>query len=144
MPTILELLGLEAPLQCDGASLVPFLSGGRPEGWRSEAHWELDFREVVTGQPEAELGIRLDDCALAVVRNARFKYVHYNGLPAAFYDLEADPDELNNLAGEPARASEILDYAQRMLSWRMRADERTLTGIRLTSSGPFERPRSKR
>jgi arylsulfatase A-like enzyme len=144
MPTILELIGLEAPLQCDGASLAPFLSGEAPVGWRSEMHWEYDFRDVRNGRPEKELGIRLDDCALAVVRDQRRKYVHYNGLPAAFYDLEADPDELNNLAADPSRASEILDYAQRMLSWRMRMDDRTLTGIRLTPSGPFDRPRAER
>ena len=81
MPTILEQLGLEAPLQCDGASLGPFLSGGQPEDWRSEAHWELDFREVVAGRPEAELGIRLDDCALAVVRAFISSGVHQERRP---------------------------------------------------------------
>lgn len=34
--------------------------------------------------------------------------------------------------------------AQKMLSWRIVNDERTLTGIHLNASGPTERPREHR
>jgi len=32
-----------------------------------------------------------------------------DGSPWLFFDLERDPGELNNLAGEPARAAEIAE-----------------------------------
>ena len=38
MPTMLEAIGAEIPLQCDGASLAPFLEGaGRPGKWRDRS-----------------------------------------------------------------------------------------------------------
>ncbi len=44
MPTILDWLGAEPPVECDGASLLPFIEGETPKAWRAEAHMELDFR----------------------------------------------------------------------------------------------------
>ena len=140
MPTILDLLDLDIPLQCDGHSLKPLLAGGSPPGWRREVHWELDFRDVVNGKPEKELGLRLDDCSLAVIRDGRYKYIHFTALPPLFFDMRNDPDELDNLAAEPARAGAVAEYAQKMLSWRMAHAERTLTGIR----NGFERPPTMR
>ena len=144
MPTILDLLGAEPPLQCDGASLRPLLAGATPPGWRQAVHWELDFRAVVEAGPERELGIALDDCSLAVVRNRRHKYVHFAALPPLFFDLARDPDELHDCATSPHHAGDALRLAQAMLSWRLGSADRTLTGIKLTGSGPVERPRSRR
>jgi arylsulfatase A-like enzyme len=139
MPTILDLLGLAGPVQCDGASLEPFLAGRAPRAWRQHAFWELDFRDVVHGRPEAEMKIGLDECSLAVVRDSRFKYVHFSALPPLFFDLAADPDELSNLAADAEHAPRVLSYAQKLLSHRMAHADRTLTGIQLTAKGPVER-----
>ena len=48
MPTVLERIGLEPPLQCDGRSLVPWLAGKTPAGWRQATHYEHDFRDLET------------------------------------------------------------------------------------------------
>ena len=141
MPTILDWLGLEAPPQCDGRSLRPFLEGGTPVDWRREVHWEYDFRDPVEQRPETALGLASDQCTLNVIRDRRYKYVHFTALPPLLFDLEADPQELVNLAEDPAHASVVLAYAQKMLSWRMRHDERTLTGMFLTKDGVVERRR---
>lgn len=140
MPTILEILGSEVPLQCDGRSLVPFLVGDAPSDWRQEVHWEIDFRDVFNGKPEQEMGVAFDACSLAVLRDRRYKYVHFTALPPLLYDIEADPDERVDLAGNPAHAGIVANYAQRMLSWRMAHAERTLTGFRHN----YERPRDQR
>ena len=141
MPTILDLLGRAAPVQCDGFPLAPFLAGRTPRPWRQEAFWELDFRDVPSGLAETEMNIGLDECSLAVVRGRRFKYVHFTALPPLFFDLEADPAELRNLALEREHAPQILAFAQKLLSRRMAFADRTLTGMRLTSQGVVERAR---
>jgi arylsulfatase A-like enzyme len=138
MPTLLEWLGLQAPPQCDGASLLPFLYGPGPSRWRAEAHWEFDFRDE-RGEPEQALGLTPHQCTLNVIRGERFKYVHFAGLEPLFFDLEKDPDERTNLAADPGAAPLVLEWAQKLLSWRMRHDEQALTHVFLTPRGPIER-----
>ena len=70
--------------------------------------------------------------------------MHFAALPPLLFDMQADPWEMNNLADDPKMAPVVLRYAQKMLSWRMVNDERTLTGIHLGESGPTERPRDHR
>ncbi len=135
MPTILDGLGLPVPRQCDGASLLPFARGETPVTWRTAAHFEYDFRDLVTAEWRAAHGLTRDDCALAVLRGERYKYVHFTGLPPLFFDLEEDPAEFDNLAARPGHEALILAHAQAMLSWRMRNDERVLTGLELTPNG---------
>ena len=144
MPTILDQLGALPPLQCDGDSLTPFLRGASAKTWRQEIFWELDFRDATSDRPERELGVVLDDCSLAVVRDRYFKYVHFSGLPPLLFDLVDDPDETRNRAEDPAYTRHALAMAQKMLSWRLNKAERTLTGIRLTRDGPVECPRDRR
>ena len=140
MPTLLEAIGAPVPDQCDGRSLSPFLSGDAPAAWRDEAHWEFDFHNPLDDSAERVLGLTLHQCALNVVRGERYKYVHFTKLPPLFFDLEADPGETRNLADDPAHASLVLAYAQKLLSWRMNHDEQTLTHLSLTDSGPVSRP----
>ncbi len=135
MPTMLDWLGAEIPLQCDGHSLLPLLHGPVPASWRTEAHWEYDFRDVRRGAPEAALGLSMDQCTLAVQRGQRYKYVHFCGLPPLLFDLEKDPGEFHNLADDPAHAGIVLACASRMLSWRMENAERTLTHHHLGKGG---------
>ncbi len=138
MPTLLEWLGLGVPLSCDGASLLPFLRGEGPPRWRSEAHWEYDFRDE-GGEPERALGLTPHECALNVVRGERYKYVQFAGLPPLFFDLAKDAGERVNLAADPAAAPLVLEWAQKLLCWRMRHAEQALTHVFLTPCGPVER-----
>lgn len=139
MPTLLELAGRDVPVACDGVSLAPLLFGEVPANWRTEAHWGFDFREIGTQRAERHLGLQPDQCGLTVIRDRRRKYVHFTALPPLFFDLEEDPEQRRNLAEDPARRGEVLAYAQKMLSWRMNHDERTLANIELGPSGALER-----
>ncbi|MHA1565992.1 MAG: alkaline phosphatase family protein [Alphaproteobacteria bacterium] len=133
MPTILDHLDLEIPLQCDGQSVRPFLEGGTPAGWRDEARWEYDFREIADAAVERDFGITIDECGLSILRTDTAKYVHFAGLPPLYFDLEKDPAELNNLAGDSRYAAPMLALAQRMLTWRMAYNRREMTGMCLKS-----------
>ncbi len=99
-------------------------------------HWEFDFRPYFqnAGKPPP-FGLSIDQCGLAVIRDDRFKYVHFDALPPLFFDLEADPHQFENRAADPAYTGRILEYAQKMLSWRMRNAERTLTGYSASPEG---------
>lgn len=141
MPTLLSQAGVNIPVQCDGMDLTPILrSGHAPEGWRTEAHWEYDFRNPVDDTAEQDLGLSLHQCSMNIIRGRRFKYVHFAGLPPLLFDLEADPGEFRNLANDPAMMPVMLDMAQKMLSWRMTHDEQTLTHVAITPEGVRERP----
>lgn len=141
MPTILDWLGREIPAQCDGHSLLPFLEGTMPTGWRDAVHYEIDFRyspNLRRLDAEASLGLAPDDCYFSVIRDDKYKYVHFANLPPLFFDMQADPYEMHNLAAQPERGADMLRYAQKMLSWRMRYADRTLTNLHLSSQGVFD------
>ncbi|MFL2527147.1 MAG: sulfatase/phosphatase domain-containing protein, partial [Candidatus Azotimanducaceae bacterium] len=143
MPTLLDWLDLDIPRQCDGLSLLKTIRTGLiPENWRKAAHWEFDFRSVVSGQRlEQSLGLTQDQCTLNVLRDENYKYVHFVNLPPLFFDLKSDPGEFINQAKNPKYQNLVLEYAQKMLSWRMNHDERTLTHLVLTEEGVISRNR---
>jgi arylsulfatase A-like enzyme len=148
LPTISELLDAPVPLQCDGRALTPWLRGSPPDDWRSETHFEFDFRDPDSPLIEELFGLTLEECALAVLRDDHGKYVQFSGhraLPPIFFDLDTDRAQIHNVAADPAYAPKVLDYAQRMLAWRMQHAERTLTGMKLTMhAGLVERNAERR
>jgi arylsulfatase A-like enzyme len=140
LPMLCELLDVDVPLQCDGRSLMPFLTGAAPDHWRDAVHWEFDFREPASRAFERAFDVTMEELSLTVLRDRHGKYVHctgYPALPPLFFDLDADPDELVNRAADPECAPRVLDYAQRLLAWRGRHLDRSLAHMKLTPSGPF-------
>jgi len=127
-------------VQCDGLSLLtPVRRGQFPGNWRQEAHWEFDFRNVPAGEHmETELGLTQHQCTLNVVRGTEYKYVHFTNMPPLFFDLTNDPGELTDQAGNPEYLPRVLEYAQKMLSWRMNHEDNTLSGMRVGPGGVTE------
>ena len=116
LPTIAELLGLDVPTQCDGRSLVPFLDGGEPEHWRTAAHYEWDWRDLVMG-PTRTVGGRdpgLERCNLSVERTETHAYVQFADGTWLCFDLAVDPRWCTTTT-DPAV---VLPLAQSMLAWR--------------------------
>lgn len=147
LPTLCELLGVDVPLQCDGRSLLPFLTTEPVDAWRDAVHWEFDFREPADRAFERALGLTMEELSLSVLRDAHGKYVHFAGyptLPPVFFDLDTDPHETVNRADDPAYTGRVLDYAQRLLAWRARHLDRTLAHMKLTPSGPFAHVAARR
>jgi arylsulfatase A-like enzyme len=98
---------------------------------------ELDFGEP-TGPTiwQKATGTTLHQSNLAILREARFKLVHFNGgLPPLLFDLQNDPDEMVNLADDPAHTTTLLRLTQKLLSHRMRHADRTLADVKITSDG---------
>jgi arylsulfatase A-like enzyme len=138
-PTMIELVGGAPPNWLDGRSLKPFVEGSKLEKWRDAAHWEFDFRSISKATAETHFGIRPQQCNLAVIRSEKFKYVHFGGgLPPLLFDLEIDPGELRDRAGDPAYRGVRLEYAERLLDWRAEHLDQLLALVELTEDGPVE------
>ena len=87
-PTLLELAGLEIPDRMQGRSLLPILRGEvSPDHHRDFVRCE--FYDALD-QPDGTFA--------TMYRDGRYKLVMYHGhAHGELYDLEADPDEFENL-----------------------------------------------
>lgn len=120
-PTIAELAGVVPPAYVDGRSLVPLFGEQKPDEWRaayllesyggasSESEPEDDQSASVGGavQPEAVyIGLRTRD----------YLYVEYPSGFRELYDLQNDPDQLENMASaaEPELISQLSEWLQEL------------------------------
>ncbi|WP_254126871.1 sulfatase-like hydrolase/transferase [Aquihabitans sp. G128] len=141
MPTLCTWLGIEVPIAVDGRELQPFLHDAPvPADWRTEVHQQWDFRDPVRHLGEDLFGLTMEQCTLDVVRSAADKYVHFGDGAGLWFDLELDPDQVHphvlaagELIEDPTVAARVAEARARLLSWRMRHMDRTLTGTRITN-----------
>lgn len=95
-PTLMELAGLEIPDGIDGESLVPFLEGRAPTDWRKHFFFEHQTSPAAAPRPiPRNMGVRGQDQKYVV-------WTDPDPVIEEFYDLGADPLEINNLiSGQP-------------------------------------------
>ena len=60
---------------------MPFLYGEIPADWRSEVHYEYDFRTSYGNVHNTVLDLPVDQCSLAVIQDTQYKYVHFDAFP---------------------------------------------------------------
>lgn len=104
---------------------------------------ELDFRAGPYSGLDAEQALDLlpDECQLAIIRGVRWKYVFFAALPPLLFDLQTDPHEMNDLSGDAAHQSILLEMAHKMLSWRLVHQEHVLTNLHNGRDGVEDRRR---
>ncbi len=137
MPTILEWLGGAVPSSVNGASLVPFLRGDTPEGWRDSSYSELAFGNPVTPTLwQSELGLAEAEANMAILRKGDLTLIHFNGgLPPVLFDHAAAGEQVN-IAADPTRTADLLAMTQALLNHRMGFADSTLSKTMLTKTGP--------
>ncbi len=136
MPTVLAWLGAEVPDGVDGRSLLPWLEDGA-SSWPDSVMCEMDLGNPVEPSVyQRSLGLGLDDANAVILRERRYKYVHFNGgVPPLLHDLESASGEHRNLAEKPEYADEVSRLRGRLLDRRMRHADRTLTRMAITPQG---------
>lgn len=93
-PTILEGAGLDATPGLPGRSLL-----------RIAAEDDDPERAVLSEYHGAAA-----ETAAFMIRKGRYKYVHYAGYAPELFDLESDPEELQNLSGDPRSATVLAAF----------------------------------
>jgi arylsulfatase A-like enzyme len=118
-PTLLDLAGLEAPADMQGASWKPLLEG-RKVPWRPSWYYEYyEYPAVHMVRPNRG------------VRTERWKYIEWPAFkldargrrfdhPAEYelYDLAADPNEVTNLFGRPDQEAKVAELRAEMARLR--------------------------
>jgi arylsulfatase A-like enzyme len=108
-PTLLDLAGVPIPEVMQGESLIPFLEK-RIVPWRGEWFYEHLFDHPLIPKSEG-------------VRTEKWKYVRWveqDPVYEELFDLEKDPEEIKNLAGDPAFADRLNQLRSRWARLRDR------------------------
>ncbi len=123
-PTFLEVFGGDPAQQShrlEGRSLLPLVRGRKPDDWRDYVISEYDY----SIQPaSATLGIEPRDARLFMLAGKRWKYIHAIGFRPMLFDLETDPNELNDLGADPAFAPQRQRFATALADWGLRLSQR--------------------
>jgi arylsulfatase A-like enzyme len=92
-PTFLDFAGVTPPNDMQGRSLRPLLKGSAPQNWRTSMYYHY-YEYPAVHMVKRHYG----------VRTRRYKLIHfYYDIDAwELYDLEKDPNELNNVYDDPA------------------------------------------
>ena len=104
LPTLLELAGIQVPPHVQGHSLAPVLRG------------------VPVAEPGAAL---MEHSGWKTLRTSRYRYLVHQDGREALWDIERDPGEQHDVAGEPAYTAALAEH-RRLLLRRLIESERPL------------------
>jgi arylsulfatase A-like enzyme len=108
-PTFLDFAGVQIPDDIQGESIRPLLQGKTPDDWRSSMYYHY-YEYPGWHMVKRHYGVRTE----------RYKLIHfYYDIDAwELYDLKKDPDELNNVYGEPAYADVVAELKKELAGLR--------------------------
>lgn len=146
LPTILDWAGIKAPPALTGRSVLPILEEENPKGW-DVVYGSHQFHEVTMYYPMRMVRTRTHKYIRNLAHKLDWPFASdiYNS-PSwqgilergdkmmgdrrvesfihrpleELYDLEKDPHELRNVAGDPANAEVLKDLRERVKAWQIK------------------------
>ena len=137
MPTVLVMLDVDLPYSVQGVSLLALATGmaDRHKGFavsqggvERQALARISTRlmgdpsqmyylknRVMVDHPESMMRARM-------IRTDRWKYIYRLAGDCELYDMEEDPDELDNLASDPGRGHVVDEMKDRLLRFMLAAE----------------------
>ena len=110
-PTLVAAAGIAVPGVMQGRDLSPLYLSARAPDWRDEFFYEHPTVTSKNRIPTSQALVRKD-----------WKYIEWPEFGfQQLFDLQHDPGEIRNLAGQPAHASRELRMRQQLEEWRQRA-----------------------
>ncbi|MEW4565448.1 sulfatase-like hydrolase/transferase [Bremerella sp. JC770] len=99
LPTFCDAAGISLPseLPIDGLSLLPHLKGGAPpsEEVRGTVFWQLNlYKSIQRHYPKPK------PYATEVAKRGKWKLLALEGKPVELFDIEADPNEKQNIMAD--------------------------------------------
>ena len=114
-PTFLEMAGAPVPDDIQGRSLVPLLRGETPGDWRDRLYYHY-YEYPSVHMVAKHIGIAKERHKLMYF----YEFDEYE-----MYDLETDPDELVNLAGNPEHAEMLAQLRKELMDLRDHFEDTT-------------------
>ncbi|NOR73816.1 MAG: sulfatase-like hydrolase/transferase [Draconibacterium sp.] len=113
-PTFLDFAGVEIPKEIQGKSIKPLLINNKNVEWRDAVYYhyyEFPNEHMV----KRHYGVRTD----------RYKLIHfYNDIDVwELYDLEKDPEEMNNIIGQKEYAEVQKNLEKRLAELQVEYDD---------------------
>lgn len=116
-PTFVEFCGGEArPHVLEGRALTPLLHGRAGGPWRPFVVSEYDY---AMRRARLELGVPIPDAHMTMIFDGRWKCVLTKGFREMLFDLTQDPQEMNDLGGDPGYRGTIERLREHALDWAL-------------------------
>ena len=130
-PTILDIAGVDIPEEIQGKSFLSNISNEQSDEWRQSMYYHY-YEYPFWHRVQPHYGIR----------GERYKLIHfyYNVDQWEFYDLQEDPDEMNNLIDVPEHLERITSMKQALYELQKEyGDEGSLDDFRSVTDKDFGR-----
>ncbi|PHR93958.1 MAG: sulfatase [Leeuwenhoekiella sp.] len=128
-PTLLELAGIQTDAEMQGESFVPLLKGETPADWEQAMYYHY-YEWPYWHHVQPHYGIRTQKYTLA--------HFYYNIDVWELYDLEKDPNQLNNLIDDPQYAGVVADLKEQLNRLQKKyGDDRSLAEFREITDADF-------
>ena len=116
-PTFLELAGAVLSPSMHGKSMLPLLDGRGTDSWRDAVYYHY-YESQATHRVPAHFGVR-------TARHKLIRYYEPHVDAWELFDLQQDPNELSNLADDPASRDVRKQLEQRLVELRLEYGDTT-------------------
>ena len=121
-PTLLSMVGLDVPKTMQGASLVPLLKSEKPKAWRDAIYYH--YQESGGARTQHRVAKHYG------IRTQRYKLINvYEHDDWELYDLDKDPDEMDNIYADPANTKIVKQLKKQLEKLREQYGDNTPVSI---------------